>query len=1368
MKKSAFKLIMGAVFSAVLIMMSLLQFNDTRKDNFVAKSKSKTHKKSIVVNGRTYDGPEKYAYYQAAIRAGQEDLDAPFKHPQYKFDYKNQELLKAKKGKRFSSRTESTPTFKERGPVNVPGRTRAIIVDPDDNSSQTWFAAGVSGGIWKTTDGGISWLEIAPEIENLQVVSLAMSASNSSVMYAGTGESFGGGAPFGQNGNGIYKSEDKGVTWSLLASTVNNDFGNVSRIIVDPTNENTLLASTAGKRSLGFDFGDGAIMRSTDGGVSWNKVFQSAGRPVQQVIAAPSDFNIQYASVLAEGVVKSIDAGLTWTEVSTGLSLSNRLELAISHTNPNKVYGSAVGTRSGAGADLYLTEDGGAIWNLVEVIFDDAPIDFLVQGSYDNCILVNPFNDDNVYFGGVSLFSLTRNPSLDGETTTFYGLEADEVKDFVSFSNFSNVSDAGGRLDVKPAEAEDKTVEIRFGPGISQMAHRFTIPTGQGSGVEANNYSFQDYIEVPFEVWNVTDDVQLMVSFRDQQEDGEFNLIVENFDGDGTTQSREYLFVNNVPYSASTPDENIALNGGHEHKEMYTVFPTLTEGGVWNAAALPSSKVTISRFTSAILGGDLTVVTDARQTFNSNNLHIQGTTNGVHPDNHVMVPIITNQSESEFKILLGTDGGIYASDPGTAPGVSNGSWTWLGSGYNTSQFYGADKILGREQYMGGTQDNGTWLSSASEDASSTSVYNFFIGGDGFEVVAHYTDPLKFIGGSQNNGFVGTDDGGESFYNATNGLSEDGGPFVSRLSSSYQDTDVLFTVEETGVYKSIDFGRNWREIPISEKWGFWSGSDVEVSKADPRIVWAGGRMTEEGSLFVSVDGGESFEPVPNFANLGLCTGIYSHPTKDSTAFAVFSVANSPKIIRTNDLGQTWTDISGYSAGSTSNGFPDVATFALQAMPYDENTYWAGTEIGIFETTDAGANWSLLDEFPSVSIWDFKIKDGQVIIATFGRGIWTADIPELADFKAPEVPLAPVIASIGKSLTELAIELTIDLRSAYDSTQVFANDLYAGSIEENAAPESLEASLSVSVAGNYEIQAISYVSGVPYFSSVSAINVTENLEPIVSYYSDFENINNDVDFIKDGFTINIASGSGATRALNTDHPYPTAESLGVNEVNLTAQLVTPIIVAETDAFIRFDEIVLVEEGEAGTVFGDQEFWDYVIVEGSKDGNNWVPLLDGYDSDADEAWDGTSNTATKSLYRPREIDIKNTFESGDIIQLRFRLFSDFGANAWGWAIDNLRIQFDDDDIPTGILKEVDSDVLIYPVPANEQLTIGVNNTFKGLTTVQIVDLNGKVKWAKSVEMNNQATEFSIDVSAFAQGIYLVKIKDSSSSLVRRISIQ
>ncbi len=1171
-------MLVGAMFFVALISTSLFYLNESTSQKIEVQAKSKSPKKSIEVNGRKYDGPEKFAYYQSAIRAGQDDLDAPRKYPQYKPFNKTAELQRALKSQ-FRARSESNATFIERGPANVPGRTRSIILDPDDNTNQTWFAANVSGGIWKTTNSGESWTEIASDLENMAVVTLAMSEANSSVIYAGTGEGFVFNGTFILNGEGIYKSTDKGVTWLLLPSTKTNEFINVSRIIVDPADENILLASTSGYKTLGGGTEEvGAIMRSTDGGTSWSKVFDTTA-PVQQIVAAPSDFNIQYASVAFGGAVyKSTDAGLTWIRKSNRMVPGGRIELGVSYTNPDIVYASAQGTLSGSGSDLYITSNGGDDWDIVDVNFNNFPVDFLGgQGWYDNTVMVHPFDDNKVYFGGVNLFSVTRNPSLDGGTTSFYDLETSEVEDFMSFSSFGNVSDAGGRLDVNSVEAGDKTIEIRFGSGVSQKAHRFTVPTGQGSGVAALDYTFQDYVDVPFEVWNVTDDVQLMASFRDQQEDGKFNLIEENFTGDGSTHSREYLFVNNVPYNASNPDENIAVNGGHENKEMYNIFPVLPLGANWDDTSLPDSKLVIFQSSITTLGGDLTVIADAYNEFDGNNSFQQGSKNGVHPDQHWLTPVITDAESGTFKIILGNDGGIYLSDEGTDPGLTDNSWNWAGGSYNTTQFYGADKVAGEERYGGGTQDNGTWFSLANESASSTSEYEFFIGGDGFEVVAHYTDPLKFIGGSQFNGFRGTDDGGATAYNATNGLGGNG-PFVSRLSSAYQDPDVLFAVESTGVFKSINFGRTWREIPITENWGFWSGSDVEVSKADPRIVWAGGRMTASGSLFVSVDGGESFEAVPNFDDLGLCTGIYSHPTKDSTAFAVFSVANSPKVIRTDDLGQSWRDISGYSAGSTSTGFPDVATFALQAMPYDENVLWAGTEIGLFESNDAGETWNIINDFPSVTIWDFKIKDGQVVIATHGRGIWTADIPELEGFVPP-----------------------------------------VGSLDQDG----------------------------------------------------------------DGFSINFDCDD-----TNPDI-NPGTEEIPYNGID--------------------------DDCDPGTLDDDLDS-DGFSIEVDCDDNNFA-----INPDAEEI-----------------------------------LENDVDENCDGIAVI------------TGINDIDNSEVNLYPVPANEQLTIEISNTFKGQTTVQIVDLNGKVKWSKALEISGQATELTIDVNEFAQGIYLVKINDGSSSLVRRISIQ
>ena len=129
--------------------------------------------------------------------------------------------------------------------------------------------------------------------------------------------------------------------------------------------------------------------------------------------------------------------------------------------------------------------------------------------------------------------------------------------------------------------------------------------------------------------------------------------------------------------------------------------------------------------------------------------------------------------------------------------------------------------------------------------------------------------------------------------------------------------------------------------------------------------------------------------------------------------------------------------------------------------------------------------------------------------------------------------------------------------------------------------------------------------------------------------------------------------------------------------------PIIVKE-NGVVSFDEVVLVEPGEPGTSFGDDEFWDYVVVEASKDnGNSWLPLLNGYDSGSNVSWLTVYNsnisgqdsraTGSKDLFINRQFSItgNGNFRDGDTILIRFRLFSDPYAHGWGWVIDNLRVQ-------------------------------------------------------------------------------------------------
>jgi len=198
---------------------------------------------------------------------------------------------------------------------------------------------------------------------------------------------------------------------------------------------------------------------------------------------------------------------------------------------------------------------------------------------------------------------------------------------------------------------------------------------------------------------------------------------------------------------------------------------------------------------------------------------------------------------------------------------------------------------------------------------------------------------------------------------------------------------------------------------------------------------------------------------------------------------------------------------------------------------------------------------------------------------------------------------------------------------------------------------------------------------------------SLAPAVAQYSnDFnDEITSAEDFFaSESFRIETPEGF-QNGAIHSDHSYLDGTGPG-NESNFTYELKVPIILNEEEAFMTFDEIVLVEPGESGSAFGDSDFWDYVIVEGSNDGGiTWEPFIDGYDSREETDWlstyngsiSGNNSTAEgdPTLFTTKTIDLREntTFSGGEEILIRFRLFTDEQANGWGWAIDNLQIQID-----------------------------------------------------------------------------------------------
>lgn len=978
------------------------------------------------------DKPNKFLEYLNAIKIKDGD-----NQPQYPTGYQQIELEKAL-NRLPQLRTASVSDGEQwifRGPSNVPGRTRGLALVPNSPNNNTWFCGSVGGGIWKTTNGGASWTNITPDLTNLSTTSIVIAPSNPDIIYVGTGEIYAGFG--GIDGIGILKSIDGGNTFELLSSTANNeDFRNTNRIVVDPNNENILVAATT-NGYWNLNTGEvSRIMRSEDGGNTWAKVYSST-KSIDHIVAAPSNFNVQYASINSGSIIKSIDAGKSWQVKTDGFSSQGRAELAVSPSNANKVYASVEGNISGNGSDLFFTSNGGENW--YTALNPSISYDFLGgQGWFDNTILVHPYDDNIVYVGGVNLFKFeitNTTPTGIGDIKILRATE-EGTEDFMTFVTFQNASYNFGNISIQTddgvgiSQSEFVSVEMRFGPGKSQKAHRFMVPAGQTSGVPYSNYSYMDYVDVPFEIWDITNNKQLMVSFRDQDRNGVFNLNDGN--EDDLALSREYVFIHKIDYNATTPSPQITVNGGNVQRAMYFFWPIASAGSVWNANNLPESKFSIIWGRNFGVRKNSKVVSDAYNQFSGPNRFFQVTgetqVSGLHPDHHNLMAIKVNEAAKTFKIINANDGGIYTSSTSATPGEANNSWFFTSTGLATTQFYGVDKRPGQEEYIGGTQDNGTWKSPISADA--TSPWSRMLGGDGFEVVWRKDNDQFIIASIYENELFRSADRGEKWSSSISGLSDVGegkAPFITRIANNPKDPATLFVVGNSGVWKSINFGTRWTGTSINApSWIASSFNQVHVSLANPNIVWAGsGMFVNDGSsnrptrsLFVSTNKANSFLPATIADNLGAISGMASHPTKDSVFYALFSFYQSPKIYRTKDLGKTWEDISGFKGNTSSTrGFPDVAVYSLLVRPDSTNIIWAGTEIGIVESKDNGETWQLYNGvskgLPFAAIWDMKVVDNQVIVATHGRGIYTFNL------EGYEIPLPTSLKEDILSLKEIKV-------------------------------------------------------------------------------------------------------------------------------------------------------------------------------------------------------------------------------------------------------------------------------------------------------------------------------------------------------------
>ena len=319
------------------------------------------------------------------------------------------------------------------GPGNIGGRTRALLIDPVTPS--TMYAAGVAGGIWKTTTSGQSWVPLDDRMANLAVVTLAFQRSgvpavSPTVIYAGTGEGFFNGDAV--RGAGIFRSDDAGETWVQLPATANEDFHYVNKIVASPNDPNVVYAATrtgvyripaSGVPELLIANGAAAP------GIEETDVPTQAGFTDIEVAAdvSPDLLIASNGIFMSDGVYRSADAGVQWTRVLSPTGIG-RSDIAIAPSDASIMYALASDARNNHQLlNVYRSTNAGVSWTpQISGSFDPTSPDWLLltnpyianffgcqgstggvlfnQGWYDNAIAVAPHDPNVVFAGGIDLF----------------------------------------------------------------------------------------------------------------------------------------------------------------------------------------------------------------------------------------------------------------------------------------------------------------------------------------------------------------------------------------------------------------------------------------------------------------------------------------------------------------------------------------------------------------------------------------------------------------------------------------------------------------------------------------------------------------------------------------------------------------------------------------------------------------------------------------------------------------------------------------------------------------------------------------------------------------------------------------------------
>ncbi len=877
------------------------------------------------------------------------------------------------------------------GPFTFSGRITEFAVPR--GQSQAYYVLTASGGLWKTEDGGIHFEPLFDKYGNMSMGYMAIAPSNPSILYLGTGEPMH--ARSSAHGNGVWKSADAGKTWTRIG--LEKSFF-IPKVAVDFKNPDIVYVAAEGKLYDNEMDCERGLYKSTDGGKTWANIFPMKDRGVGDFVIDPRNSDIVIAQAYktfrrawtyldrqaGNDLYKTTDGGKTWKKLTNGLPAGvevGRTGLAVFEKNPAIVY-----ARLDEEVNLGLAErDGVANFR--------APGGFGGGGGGRGAALWA----EDFTFAKFKTFKI--NPELAKQAPKFTPFTAENEADLVKklneaigdkdFLTKSGVDLAKFDAAARKVYAKDKDL-IAAIDEVEKLTKK-EAPKADSSEAKGRAQIVNRHVlEMLYG--------NALANLQPTKRSG----VIYRSDDQGETWKRMTAY---------------AQTGGSAQVNQ-------TEGGYYGRIVIdPLNDQTIY-----CTDTNATISTDAGKTFKATGWDAGNMKTHVDHRGAWVDPLNSKH------ILSGNDGGVCETWDGGA------HWSQKNT-ISAQQFYdvSADNEM-PYNVMGGTQDNGCWL-GPSQNRNQYGVFAadwlYLPTGDGFYAVRDWWNPeyvyyeSQFGGSSRMNLKTG-----DTISLAKRTTPEEAAAGVP--AQRYQwNAPIVLSPHNPGivyiasqfVHRSLSRGErgsfvtispdltkaNKERIALSKKTNLQYATVYAFAESSkkPGLYWAG---TDDGNLQMSPDGGATWVNITNqfYDAAGKAKkdikgalipydrwvkSVVPSAFDEKTCYVAYNGYRTHSedktwLFVTRDLGKTWEDIS---AGMNN------PIYRVKEDPDNANVLYLATDYGVYVTVDQGKTWANFSSTaPNVIIRDIDIqkRERELVIGTYGRGIYIADIFPIKEFK-PEI-------------------------------------------------------------------------------------------------------------------------------------------------------------------------------------------------------------------------------------------------------------------------------------------------------------------------------------------------------------------------------